>query len=406
MGSDLEIPAQVSLSYHNIINDYSISTEHSDRLISGQASTATVQMPLCMLPAEAKGVADALLFDQLASLTSTTIRLPLRYAFVEPGDVIEVVNFDGRSYRLRVVAKRDTLSILEMECVLDDVGALQSATVTDGGYISVAEPVRVAPTVFQALDIPILRDADNDAGYYAAVAADRESAADQWDGAVFVQAFSADAFARVLRQRANKNGDHDEIRLTYDPAVKSRHGGGVISIEIINSFRDLEQEYQIDLLAVASEPSAAAFDNVDFVSVINDASLFTSFLQSVIQAEGGVMNGSLSIYVNEEEVVLEVPAGVFLRSSRLVLLTSKGMKNKELVGRRATRRIKEGTIKKTFVLQHFCLLAKFFEACSNSTMTLYLKNQPEHFPVVFEGMFGAIGTVKIACVPFVDESLL
>jgi hypothetical protein len=219
-------------------------------------------------------------------------------------------------------------------------------------------------------------------------------------------AFSADAFARVLRQRANKNGDHDEIRLTYDPAVKSRHGGGVISIEIINSFRDLEQEYQIDLLAVASEPSAAAFDNVDFVSVINDASLFTSFLQSVIQAEGGVMNGSLSIYVNEEEVVLEVPAGVFLRSSRLVLLTSKGMKNKELVGRRATRRIKEGTIKKTFVLQHFCLLAKFFEACSNSTMTLYLKNQPEHFPVVFEGMFGAIGTVKIACVPFVDESLL
>lgn len=198
MGSDLEIPAQVSLSYHNIINDYNISTEHSDRLISGQASTATVQMPLGMLPAEAKGVADALLFDQLASLTSTTIRLPLRYAFVEPGDVIEVVNFDGRSYRLRVVAKRDTLSILEMECVLDDVGALQSATVTDGGYISVAEPVRVAPTLFEALDIPILRDADNDAGYYAAVAADRESAADQWDGAVFVQAFSADAFEQAF----------------------------------------------------------------------------------------------------------------------------------------------------------------------------------------------------------------
>jgi PiT family inorganic phosphate transporter len=151
-----------------------------------------------MLPAEAKGVADALLFDQLASLTSTTIRLPLRYAFVEPGEVNQVVNFDGRSYRLRVVAKRDTLSILEMECVLDDVGALQSATVTDGGYISVAEPVRVAPTVFQALDIPILRDADNDAGYYAAVAADRESAADQWDGAVFVQAFSADAFEQAF----------------------------------------------------------------------------------------------------------------------------------------------------------------------------------------------------------------
>ena len=196
MGSDLEIPAQVALSYNNMAADYNIATEHSDRLISGQESTASIQMPLGMLPVEAKGVADALLFDQLASLISTTIRLPLKYAYLEPGDVFEAVNFDGRTYRLRVLSKKDTLSTLEMECVLDDVGALQSAAVTDTGYISVAEPVRVAPTLFEALDIPILRDADNDSGYYAAVAADRDSEDDEWDGAVFVQAFTAGAFAQ------------------------------------------------------------------------------------------------------------------------------------------------------------------------------------------------------------------
>lgn len=194
IGSDLELPAQIALSYNNMAADYNVATENSDRLITSQLSTASVQMPLGMLPDEAKGVANALLFDQLASLTSTTIRVPLRYAFVEPGDVINAINYDGRTYRLRVIAKRDTLSILELECVLDDVGALDSAAITDNSYISITDPARVAPTLFEPLDMPILRDADDDAGYYAAVAADRLSASDEWPGAVYVQAFSPGAF--------------------------------------------------------------------------------------------------------------------------------------------------------------------------------------------------------------------
>jgi hypothetical protein len=194
IGSDIEIPAQVALSYNNMEADYNIATEHSDRIISGQVTTATVQMPLGMLSAEAKGVADALVIDQVASLTRTTVRLPLKYAYLEPGDVFEAVNFDGRTYRLRIQSKRDSLSVMECSCVLDDVGALQSAEITDDSYISTTDPVRVAPTLFQALDIPILRDADNDIGYYAAIAADRLSDQDEWPGAVFVQAFSTNAY--------------------------------------------------------------------------------------------------------------------------------------------------------------------------------------------------------------------
>jgi hypothetical protein len=194
IGSDIEIPAQVALSYNNIEADYNIATEHSDRIISGQVTTATVQMPIGMLSSEAKGVADALVLDQVASLTRTTVRLPLKYAYLEPGDVFEAVNFDGRTYRLRIQSKRDSLSVMECSCVLDDVGALQSAEITDDGYITVTDPTRVAPTLFRAMDIPILRDVDNDIGYYAAIAADRLSDDDEWPGAVFVQAFSTNAY--------------------------------------------------------------------------------------------------------------------------------------------------------------------------------------------------------------------
>ncbi|WP_101048670.1 phage tail protein [Macromonas nakdongensis] len=199
MANDLEIPGQIALSYPNMAGDYQTATEHSDRLLSGQESVQAMQMPLGMLPAEAKALADALLFDQVAGMTKTSVRLPLRYAYIEPGDVIEAVNFDGRSYRLRVQVKRDTLSIIELDCVLDDVGALDSAAVTDTGYISTAEPVRVAPTVFEALDIPLLRDADNSPGYYVAVGADRLSAADEWKGAMVARSWDDTSYAELFR---------------------------------------------------------------------------------------------------------------------------------------------------------------------------------------------------------------
>ncbi|WEE79308.1 phage tail protein [Comamonas testosteroni] len=185
IGNDLEQPAQLALTYANMAADYNADTQFSDRLVTGQASTETLQVPLGMLPAEAKAVVDALLFDMAASMHSTTLSVPLRYAFLEPGDVIEAVALDGRVLRLRITTRKDQQMFLELECVLDDVGALESAAVTDEGYVSVTEPTRVPDTVWEAMDIPILRDADNASGFYLAAAPESINfATDQWRGAV------------------------------------------------------------------------------------------------------------------------------------------------------------------------------------------------------------------------------
>ncbi|ACY34302.1 phage tail protein [Comamonas thiooxydans] len=185
IGNDLEQPAQLALTYANMAADYNADTQFSDRLVTGQASTQTLQVPLGMLPAEAKAVVDALLFDMAASMHSTTLSVPLRYAYLEPGDVIEAVALDGRVLRLRITTRKDQQMYLELECVLDDVGALESAAITDEGYVSVTEPTRVPSTVWEAMDIPILRDADNASGFYLAAAPESiDHATDQWRGAV------------------------------------------------------------------------------------------------------------------------------------------------------------------------------------------------------------------------------
>lgn len=197
IANELEKPAQVSLSFNNVLAEYQVGTEHSDRIVSSQESTQAIQMPLGMTPTEGKGVADGLLFDMIAGIMTTTLRVGLKYAKLEPGDVILATNSDGRQYRLFVGLKRDLMLTIELECRIDDVGALTSGGVTDVGYINNEDPAVIAPTIWRSLDIPLLRDADNDPGYYVAVAPNRAAATNQWRGAVVARSWDGVAYERL-----------------------------------------------------------------------------------------------------------------------------------------------------------------------------------------------------------------
>ncbi|WP_417283748.1 phage tail protein [Comamonas sp.] len=203
LGNDLELPAQLALSYPNMAGDYQTATEFSDRLLSGQQSTETIQTALGLLPAEAKGIVDGLLMDRVASLATATLKLPLKYAYLEPGDVVDAVNSDGRTYRLRVQSKTDAMPIIELQCVLDDVGAIDSAAVTDTGYANTETVIQPAGTLFHALDMPILRDADDAPGYYLAVAPSRVNETDKWPGAVAAQAWDGVNYLQLFTTTAH-----------------------------------------------------------------------------------------------------------------------------------------------------------------------------------------------------------
>lgn len=202
LGNDLELPAQLALSYANVAGDYQTATEFSDRLLSGQQSTETIQTPLGLLPAEAKAIVDGLLMDRVASLATATLKLPLKYSYLEPGDVVSAFNSDGRSYRLRVQSKTDAMPIIELQCVLDDVGAIESEAVTDTGYVNTDTVIQPAATLFEALDIPILRDADDAPGYYMAVAPQRVADTDTWPGAAVAQAWDEVNYVQLLTTTA------------------------------------------------------------------------------------------------------------------------------------------------------------------------------------------------------------
>jgi hypothetical protein len=194
--NDLELPAQIAVQYANILGDYQAATEFSDRLLTEQESTNVVQLALGFFPEEAKVIADKMIADLIAGQWRFTIKLPLKYAYMMPGDIFNVVARDGRSFRGRVQSKKDSQVLIELECVLDSVGTLDVDAATDASYVSQTTIIDPSVTEWEAMDIPLLRDADNNVSWYGAITPILVDET-QWPGGVLVQSFSPPAYTQL-----------------------------------------------------------------------------------------------------------------------------------------------------------------------------------------------------------------
>ena len=167
--NDMEAPAQVVVRFANIDDSYQDGAESSDRLTSIGIGTDVRELPIGLTPTEAKRLADVMVMDMHAGLcTVGPISLPLNYAALEPTDPVLLTDLDGRKYRARITKMARESGTLSCEGVIEDSNVLTSAVVTSAGYDDASSIRQVPPCEVEALDIPILRDADNNLGLYVA----------------------------------------------------------------------------------------------------------------------------------------------------------------------------------------------------------------------------------------------
>lgn len=282
VGNETELPAQIAVRYRNVLADWNLGTEFSDRQVSSMISTQSVDMPFGLLPAEAKRIADTLLKEAIASLGRAKLRVAGRkHAKYEPGDVLTTTAPDGLGYRFRILQKRDYVFMLEWEVALDDAAALQSEGITFEGYEPNLEPVRVAPTEWETINIPPLQDSDAGVpGPYVAVTPARTSADDDWPGAVYVRARLPEAF--------------DQIFTTGDAAVM---GSCLTTLGDFDGGSEVPDWTQILSVRVRGELSSASFYDFFTDRTINAAVVGAQgrwepirFLDATFTGADGVFN--------------------------------------------------------------------------------------------------------------------
>lgn len=192
--SDIEIPSQILVSFSNIDKDYEQDTQPSDRLTSVLDNTVEkVDIQIGFSPDEGKLIADAMLLDQSASRWGAPVSMLGHHCLIQPGDVVTVTMQDGSSIRMRSTRMRDAFPVMRHDLVLDEPSALDSVGLTALDYTSSTVVAAPISTSIQILDVPILRDSDDDLGLYVAA---KQTAGDDFPGAAIFDSSDDSTFVR------------------------------------------------------------------------------------------------------------------------------------------------------------------------------------------------------------------
>lgn len=164
---EVDIPYWVNVTYQNVDAWYQDGTQYAFRQTTQSQSTANVQLAIAMGDSKAKQVAAVLLWSSWIEREGMIGLLPRKYSYLEPTDVIS-----ARGYTLRVDKKSDVASgIIQLDCVVSLPTLYTIAPVanaTQGGQQTYTGTSQL--TQLQLLDIPLVVDADNPDGIYAAMA--------------------------------------------------------------------------------------------------------------------------------------------------------------------------------------------------------------------------------------------
>jgi hypothetical protein len=167
---EADLPHTVSISYINRDFDYQTSTEKSIRQTTISRLDQTIDLPLSVGSDVAATTAQRVLLDAWNDRNKRSFKVTRKYAFVSPGDVVTITFQDGTLIDWRLTKVTDTGVLLEWEGVPADSTIYKQVVTGSAGYSPQSVAPISPPTQVQLLDIPLLRDADNNAGIYAALA--------------------------------------------------------------------------------------------------------------------------------------------------------------------------------------------------------------------------------------------
>jgi hypothetical protein len=166
---DVELPRQVRVQYIDVDRDYEPGEQLSPTRITTEATNdVDVAVPVVMNGTKAAQIAEILWSDAWRSRWVHQTAVDGSWLRLEPTDPI-LVPVDGRVQRMRIVSVTDEgPELRRLELVRDDDGSYISYAVAEAPDRRPNVVTLVRDSAVLLLDLPALRDEDDDPGFYAA----------------------------------------------------------------------------------------------------------------------------------------------------------------------------------------------------------------------------------------------
>ncbi len=166
-GNEYEAPYECNVQYWDDERDYQFGSQYERRITRDARGSLRLDLPIVLSKQKAKEIAQVNLYLawQRQSFRWTT---GYKYSKYEPSDVVTLPTLSA-NYNVRISAKRELPNgIIEWEGKAEDGALYSQAGVTSADNYESQTIATPGNTLMKLMDMPILRDVDDDAGFYAA----------------------------------------------------------------------------------------------------------------------------------------------------------------------------------------------------------------------------------------------
>lgn len=177
--TELEMPREVSVKYADPEIDYQVNAQRAMRDKGNAQNNITQDFAVTLTASEAAQIADRLLWENWTARRTANYRVSDTWARVAPGDLLGI-EVDGQVIPHKLLrVTRGNNGVIDVQAQRDDPAVYESTA--DGVAATVPANVVQYPGVTRLVNIdgPILRDADDDTGFYWAAT----GASSGWRGA-------------------------------------------------------------------------------------------------------------------------------------------------------------------------------------------------------------------------------
>lgn len=164
---ETESPREVAVQHIDPALDYEIGSQYARRLTGSSEQVVNLDVPMVLSAEEAAGLAEFALYDAWISRNTQKIQVSRKHSAIEPTDVIQF-EAEGITRTSRVVDATYEGGLVTLELVDDDAEIVDTAAGGVAGPTPDGTISAIGPSVLRLLDIPLLRDIDDGAGFYAA----------------------------------------------------------------------------------------------------------------------------------------------------------------------------------------------------------------------------------------------
>lgn len=179
MVTPLELPKEVSITHIDPALDYQVNSQRAYKDLGEAENIISTELPLTLSVDEARRIADRVLWEAWAARRSASFPLTDKWVRRVPGDVLGVL-IDGQiiPYKLLRISRGDN-GVSQFEAQRDDPEVYTSQAIGTAGSLPANVVKFPGTTRLVLMDAPIVRDANDDAGFYWVVTGANEG----WRGA-------------------------------------------------------------------------------------------------------------------------------------------------------------------------------------------------------------------------------